>query len=87
MATARDRTTIGPGIDGSFDGTPKGWCAMYEIKPVIMKRDKITSDQADKLIERAKRDMHKRLKAGEMPFDICEEWFGLEPDYIDDLMY
>ena len=34
----------------------------------------------------ARADMNDRLANGEMPEDICEEWFGLEPDYIFELI-
>jgi hypothetical protein len=60
---------------------------MYQIKPVIMKRDGLTERQADDLINEAREAFHERLDEGDMPFDICEEFFGLEPDYLDDLMY
>lgn len=58
----------------------------YSIKEVLMRRDHMTSARADALIARAKEDLQTRLDEGEMPLDICEEWFGLEPDYIDDLL-
>lgn len=41
--------------------------------------------EAQDLVEEARKDLNKRLSEGELPFDICEEWFGLEPDYIVDL--
>ena len=56
------------------------------IKEVLMNRDNMTSNEADDLINEAKENLHERLENGEMPFDICEEWFGLEPDYIMELM-
>ena len=56
------------------------------IKSVLMKRDRISEGEANKLIEEAKDDMYERLTNGEMPEDICEEWFGLEPDYLEDLI-
>jgi len=56
------------------------------IKAVLMQRDNISAEEADDLIEEAKDDLNERLAAGEMPDDICEEWFGLEPDYIFDLI-
>jgi hypothetical protein len=31
-------------------------------------------------------DLYARLEAGEPAMDICQEWFGLEPDYLDDLI-
>ena len=41
---------------------------------------------ADKLIADATEDFNNRIEAGEMPDDICAEWFGLEPDYILELI-
>lgn len=59
---------------------------MDSIKKVLMERDGMSESEADELIKDAKADMFDRLADGEMPDDICEEWFGLEPDYIMDLM-
>ena len=59
---------------------------MDSIKQTLMKRDKITAEEADSLIEDARADLHERLVSGEYPFDICAEWFGLEPDYIMELI-
>jgi len=58
---------------------------MKTIKEVLMERDGMTAREADDFINQAKEDLHERLEEGETPFDICEEWFGLEPDYIDEL--
>ena len=46
----------------------------------------MSPDDADELISQAKRDFDAKLDRGEMPFDICDEWFGLEPDYLEDLI-
>ncbi len=59
---------------------------METIKQVLIRRDNMTPEDADQLIAEAKDDMHARLADGDMPFDLCEEWFGLEPDYLDELM-
>ena len=59
---------------------------MKTIKEVLMTRDDMTAEDAEDLINDAKLDLHERLETGELPFDICEEWFGLEPDYIMELM-
>lgn len=59
---------------------------MTELKRILMTRDQITSDEADVLISIAKQDLRDRLESGDMPYDILEEHFGLEPDYIFDLM-
>lgn len=59
---------------------------METIKQVLMREDGMTSQGADYLIAAARKDMLERLANGEMPYDICEEWFGLEPDYLDELI-
>ena len=56
------------------------------IKAILMERDNMSEQDAEELIMSAYQDMHDRLAEGEQPHDICEEWFGLEPDYIFDLM-
>ena len=56
------------------------------IKEILMKRDGLTEDEATDLIQEAQEDLHNRLADGEMPMDICAEWFGLEPDYLDELI-
>ena len=56
------------------------------IKEVLMKRDGFSEMEAEDLIEEAREDLNERLEAGEIPMDICAEWFGLEPDYIDELI-
>jgi len=56
------------------------------LKEVLMRRDEMTEGEADDIINRAKEDLYEMLEKGEDPGDICEDWFGLEPDYIDDLM-
>ena len=59
---------------------------MSSIKKILMDRDGMTEAEAEDLIEQAREDMMERLGEGEMPDDICEEWFGLEPDYIMELI-
>jgi hypothetical protein len=56
------------------------------IKQVLITRGSLTPAEADILIADAKEDLNNRLEAGEMPFDICYEWFGLEEDYLEELM-
>lgn len=47
-----------------------------------------TSEEADEAIAVAKEQMQEYLDEGdqESAYNICEEHFGLEPDYIMDLM-
>lgn len=59
---------------------------MRTIKEVLMDRDRMTEEEANELISEAKEDLHDRLEKGEIPEDICQEWFGLEPDYIMELL-
>ena len=56
------------------------------IQQVLMERDGLSALEAAQLIEDAREDLAQRLEQGEMPYDICEEWFGLEPDYIMELL-
>ena len=56
------------------------------IKQVLMERDSMTEAEAEDLIQAAAADLNERLAVGEEPFDICQEWFGLEPDYIFELI-
>ena len=46
----------------------------------------MSEEEAEDLITQAREDFYQRLGDGEAPFDICAEWFGLEPDYIDELI-
>jgi hypothetical protein len=56
------------------------------IVSILMKRDGLSKQEAEQMVREARKDLQMRLGNGEMPFDICEEHFGLEPDYIDQLM-
>ncbi len=53
-----------------------------------MKRDDLTGSEADEQIAEAREAMQNYLDQGDMEQaeSICEEYFGLEPDYIFDLM-
>lgn len=61
---------------------------METLKQVLMRRDGLTEAQADEAIAEAKAALQEYLDEGEtiLAYDICEEFFGLEPDYLDDLM-
>jgi len=52
------------------------------IKTVIMRRDGISAAEADEMIAEAK----ERVYEGEDPEEVLSEEFGLEPDYIFDLI-
>ena len=57
------------------------------IKQILIRRDKISEVEADELISDAKEDLASFLEAGDMEAAerICEDWFGLEPDYLTEL--
>jgi hypothetical protein len=53
------------------------------LKQVIMRRDGLSSQEADELIESAR----EQILEGEDPEEVLLNDFGLEPDYIFDLLY
>lgn len=55
---------------------------METLKQVLMRRDKLSSDEADELIAEAK----ELVAAGEDPEEVLYDEFGLEPDYVFDLL-
>ncbi len=56
---------------------------MSELKQVLMNRDGLSASEAEEQINDAK----ERVLEGEDPEEILYEEFGLEPDYIFDLLY
>jgi hypothetical protein len=61
---------------------------MSRIKSILIKRDGMTPAEADELIAEAQDQLNEYLAAGQedQAYDICAEFFGLEPDYIDELL-
>ena len=62
---------------------------MKTIKQVLMERDGCTERDADERIDIAREKLNDLLDQGETgyAYDICMDHFGLEPDYLDELMY
>jgi len=58
------------------------------IKEIIMERDGLTEEGADNLIDQAREALHEYLADDDQDsaYNICEEYFGLEPDYLDELL-
>ena len=52
------------------------------IKQILMWRDGISAEDADELIEEAR----DAVIEGQDPEEVCQEFFGLEPDYIWELL-
>ena len=61
---------------------------METIKQVLMRRDNMTSNEADELIIEATDALNDYLDNNdiEAAYNICSEFFGLEPDYLDELI-
>ena len=55
---------------------------MESLKEVLMRRDNLSSEEAQDQI----REAQNRVMQGEDPEKILYEDFGLEPDYIFDLI-
>lgn len=58
---------------------------MNKIVEELMRRDKISLAEAEKLVADAKIELADRMSSGEVPYDLCQELFGLEPDFLEDL--
>jgi hypothetical protein len=58
------------------------------IKSILMERDGITADEANAIIAEAKEALQVYLTEDDTcsASEICEEYFGLEPDYIFELL-
>ncbi len=52
------------------------------LKQVLIRRDRMSAKEADERIAEAR----ERVEDGEDPEDILQEEFGLEPDYVFDLL-
>ena len=56
---------------------------LTELHRVLMRRDGMTAEAVDEWIKAAQRAV---LEDGEDPEDILHDEFGLEPDYVFDLL-
>ena len=59
------------------------------IKEVLKRRDNMTEAEAVFCINQAKADLQERLlhpQDYDSAHDICADHFGLEPDYLDELI-
>jgi predicted metallopeptidase len=61
---------------------------MESLKEVLMRRDGLSAADAEERIEEAKEALNKYLAEGNIfaVEDICTGFFGLEPDYLIELM-
>ena len=59
---------------------------MKSIKEVLLSQG-MSPEEADELIEEARQDLLERIEDGDpSAHDICKEYFGLEPDYLMELL-
>lgn len=58
------------------------------ILEVLMRRDHLSKKEALMQIKEAKKALQDYLAEGDLESaeNVCEEFFGLEPDYVIDLM-
>jgi hypothetical protein len=56
---------------------------LTELHRVLMRRDEMTAEDVDEWIRAAQQAV---LEDGEDPEDILHEEFGLEPDYVLELL-
>lgn len=59
---------------------------MSEIIKVLMERDGMAKEDAEEVFDMAKLELNERLQAGELPSNFCQEYFGLEEDYLFELI-
>jgi len=61
---------------------------METIKQILMRRDNMIKEEAEELILEAQVALKRYLEDGEIELaeNICVEFFGLEPDYLDELI-
>ena len=58
------------------------------LKKVLMDRDNLTDAEATVAIFEARKTFQEYLDDGDesSAYNVCEEMFGLEPDYLMDLL-
>ena len=55
---------------------------MESLKCVIMERDGISEAEYEELLQEAQ----EAILNGENPEDVCMDYFGIEPDFVFDLL-
>jgi hypothetical protein len=46
----------------------------------------MSDEEADEMLDEALEELRLRIDDGVDVSDFCEEYFGLEPDYLEDLL-
>jgi len=61
---------------------------MDTIKEILIRRDGLTDQEAKDQIDEARRRMYELADKGSLleAMNICQQEFGLEPDYLIELL-
>jgi hypothetical protein len=64
------------------------WRFVMGLRRILMERDGLTKEEAEREIDEARKLLREYLDEGQMEEaeNICEEMWGLEPDYIMELI-
>ena len=59
---------------------------MESIRDILIRRDNLTTTSVDDLIQEAREAFSEYLDDGDIEGaeNICSEYFGLDPDYLDE---
>ena len=62
---------------------------MQRVIKILMGRDKIRFDEAKELVEDCREAILDAIEAGDFdgPYEIIQSDLGLEPDYLDELIF
>ena len=58
------------------------------IVKILMNRDGMSKEEAEEMFLEAQMNFYEMLDEGESfdPDEFLEDWFSLEPDYLEDLL-
>lgn len=61
---------------------------MGRLRKILMRKEGISEEDAESLIEEAREDLNNLLMENNFSeaWNVCETHFGLEPDYLEDLI-
>jgi len=62
---------------------------MDSLTKTLMNRDGLTRDEAEAQVSEAREELMDLIAEGNFSdaYDICDDMFGLEPDYLEDLLF
>lgn len=60
---------------------------MESIVEVLMRRDGSSRDEVEQQIEECRDEMLEALETGEDPEEIYLDYFGLEPDWMVEVLF